>query len=80
MDIEAICEFEGGFDAMWYVTRGHVDKAEFAAAVEREYGRKTLPEEVEHVYTRIVPQGDKLMIILAKKGRGASPTTMLDLM
>jgi len=92
--IEAMREYEGGPDPMIYWTKGHVDKAEFAAEV-RVYCAEIQgtewwdrfpygAEHVEHTYYRNVPvgrgyPGEMLMYPCDGPGRGAYPVTAIDI-
>ena len=82
--IESRYEFEGsGLLPLQYDVRGHVDPAEFIAALELEYGRGTRPELVKHVYARNVPvgrdrPGEMIQMLQDHPGRGAFPITVVD--
>lgn len=45
-------------DELTVFTKGHVDKATFCAAVEREYGYEVPPEAVQHTWMHYGPHGD----------------------
>jgi len=80
--VEALHEFEGGPDAMWYWIRGHVDKGEFLRELRLEYGQMAGIEDVHHSYSRFVPVGPQtpglMTVMQTRRGRGAFPVTMLD--
>lgn len=81
MNIKTIREFEGGSEPLWYLTKGHVDKAQFVDAVKRECERDVPVERVEHAYMRSIPTGEKGVSTLqiARPGRGAFAVTYIDL-
>lgn len=80
--IKTVVEFEG-YGTLWYMTRGHVDKAEFAAETNLEYETNYTVEDVLHGYAHNCPVGPDMpgvyTIDLAKgKGRGNYPITYID--
>lgn len=93
--IETMGEFEGSSDPMAYWTKGHVDKAEFAAEVRRWLDElKHIPDwwdhfpyteaNVEHVWYRNVPAGREfpgqmVMLPCDGPGRGAYSVTVIDI-
>ena len=85
--VQAAHEYEGGSDASWYWTRGHVDKQAFIDEIKHYYqGLSDEPypvEEVKHTYFRNVPVGEdspgEMVMYVARAGRGAYPVTMIDI-
>lgn len=79
--IEASAELDGSSDPMIFWIKGHVDKAEFAREVNKEYELDYTVEEVNHTYVRLVPVGAgrrDMYMLPAKPGRGAFPVTQID--
>ena len=82
MDIEAITEYEGGPDAIWYMARGHVDKQQFAKEVMNEFELECPISQVEHCYAHNRPVGEKgkyVIDLVYKPGRGRYPVTIINL-
>jgi hypothetical protein len=81
INVESVCEFEGGPEPLWYMARGHVDKQGFVKAVAREFERDIPLEAVAHAYMRYVPTGRKgeQTAHISKAGPGAFPVTYIDL-
>lgn len=81
MKIETVYEYDGGDSPACYLTRGHVDKAAFVAAVMAECEVAIPLEKVAHGYMRNVPTGVKGEWTLqdAVKGRGAFAATFVDI-
>jgi len=93
--IETMREYEGGPDPMTYFTRGHVDKAEFAAEVCQycaeldgwaDWWDRTeyTAADVDHAWYRNVPvgresPGQMLMHRCKGPGRGIYPVTEIDI-
>lgn len=93
--IETMREFEGGPDPLTYFTKGHVDKAEFAAEVRAYCGELEgkgdwwdstgyTAGDVEHVWYRNVPAGREfpggmIMHRCDGPGRGIYPATEIDI-
>ena len=70
------------YGGMWddTYTKGHVDKASFAAQVNAEHGCDYSPDEVEHVYMRKVPSRGSdydCLVYYVYAGRGAFPATVI---
>lgn len=78
--IEIVYELEGG--PMGYRIKGHVDKAEFVAAVHREWKTHIEVCDVRHCHVRNVPVGrerpGEMIIMECKPGRGAYAITCTD--
>ena len=71
-------------DCQWLYTKGHVDKAEFLAAAESEYGIQGYTVDgVAHRLGRWTPsnEGDvsQIMHYPSKPGRGVFQITILEL-
>lgn len=79
--VEVVLEFEGGNEPLWYLAKGHVDKAQFVSEVKHEFERDIPVEHVKHAFMRYVPTGHKgeQTIHIASKKPGAFPVTYIDL-
>lgn len=75
--IDIVWEFEGG--PIGYQIKGHVDKAAFVEAVERERHARIEIADVHHCYVRNVPVGrdrpGETILVECKPGRGAYAIT-----
>lgn len=83
MDISSICEFEGGPDTLWYMTKGHVPKDEFLAELKREYEVEYPIERVHWSYAHNWPvgrdrPGDFVINLALGPGRGHYKMTYID--
>ena len=80
--VQAVDEFEG-YGLMGYYIKGHVDPAEFVAAVRYDYGKDYDATKVRQTYARNVPVGrdrpGEMVVYFDKQpGRGAYPVTWLE--